>query len=45
MLHGAGREEGAANRRRPESSIRQEYVPHPHKIGVLSDLLVVHFTQ
>ena len=28
MLHGAGREEGAADRRRSESAIPQEYVPH-----------------
>jgi hypothetical protein len=28
MLHGVGREEGATDRRRSESAIPQEYVPH-----------------
>ena len=28
MLYGVGREEGAADRRRPESVIPQKYVPH-----------------
>ena len=38
MLHGVGREEGAADRGRSEFAIPQGYVPYPQKIEALSDL-------